>query len=174
MRRPAGFTLIEMMVVIIIIGILMSTIVLSIRTDEIGEHMEIEMRRIQALISLAREEAVLQGQEYALTVKDNSYLFEVLEENAWLPITDDKVFRERTVLDGTELALVVDTREISLAATKESEDDKATPPRVYILSSGEIMPFELILRTQDQTVQFSVKAEEDGIVKLILPGSEFG
>jgi len=45
---------------------------------------------------------------------------------------------------------------------------------VYILSSGEIMPFELILRTQDQTVQFSVKAEEDGIVKLVLPGSEFG
>ena len=81
---------------------------------------------------------------------------------------------KRQVLDGTELALVVDTQEISLAATKEGEDDKATPPRVYILSSGEIMPFELILRTQDQTVQFSVKAEEDGIVKLVLPGSEFG
>lgn len=173
MRRCAGFTLIELMVVIIIIGILMSAVVLSIRTDEIDEHMEIEIRRIQALINLAREEAVMQGQEYALTVKEGSYLFEMFDDGAWLPITDDRVFRERAVLQGTELALVVDTLEIPLATAEDSGDDRESPPRIYILSSGEIMPFELILRTQDQTVQFSVKAEEDGVVKLVLPGREF-
>lgn len=174
MRRCGGFTLIEMMVVIIIIGILVSTVVLSIRTDDIEEHMEIEMRRILALINLAREESVLQGQEYALTVKEASYLFEVFEEDAWLPITDDKVFRERAVLQGTELALVVDTQEIRLATEAEDEENSATPPRVYILSSGEIMPFELILRTADRAVQFRIRAGEDGEVKLLLPGSELG
>lgn len=172
MRRQCGFTLIEMMVVIIIIGILVSTVVLSIRTDEIDEHMEIEMRRLQTLINLAREEAVLQGQEYALTVHENSYLFEVFDEGNWSPITDDKVFRTRSVVSGTELALVVDSLEVAFAKTAEGEEEQETPPRVYILSSGEIMPFELILRTLDQTVQFRVRAEEDGVVKLILPGSE--
>ncbi len=182
LRRHSGFTLIEMMVVLLIMGIIVSTVVLSINTDNIEEHMEIEMRRIHALLNLARDEAVLQGQEIAFVVEDNKYLFEVLAEDGWTPITDDRVFRERKVVIGTELALVVDDIEINLGS-KRSEDEtpptndygenaqteKDKRPRVYILSSGEIMPFELILRTEDQTIEFRVRVEEGGEVQMLLP-----
>jgi len=47
----SGFTLIEMMVVLVIMGIIVSSVVLSINTDKIEEHMEIEMRRIHALLN---------------------------------------------------------------------------------------------------------------------------
>lgn len=180
-RSQSGFTLIEMMVVLVIIGIIVSSVVLSVRTDDLDEHMETEMRRIQALLNLAREEAVLQGEEIALTVKSDRYLFEVFDydKNTWQPITDDRVFRERTVVDGTELALKVDNLEVKFGKTEEAAEamageKKIPPPRIFILSSGEVMPFELILRTLDQTVQYSLKAELDGEIKLLTPGEDLG
>lgn len=178
-RTQSGFTLIEMMVVLVIIGIIVSSVVLSVRTDDLEEHMEIEMQRIQALLNLAREEAVLQGEEMALTIRENKYSFEVLGEKGWQPITDDKVFRERSIVVGTELALKVDNLEIDFGKTEEKAEkefgqDKVPPPRIFILSSGEIMPFELILRTLDQSVQYSLKAELDGVIKLITPAENLG
>jgi general secretion pathway protein H len=170
-RTQAGFTLIELMVVLVIIGIMLSSVVISIRTDKIDEHMETEMLRIQALLKLAREEAVMQDEDIALKVTPDGYSFEILSDKGWQPITDDKIFRERKVVDGTELALKVDNLEIKFGQQQEKVgEDKIPPPRIFILSSGEIMPFELILRTLDQSVQFSLKAEQDGVVKLNMPG----
>ena len=169
-RFQSGFTLIEMLVVLVIIGIIMASVTISIRTDDRGDLMETEMQRIQALLKLAREEAVMQDEDIALRVGENSYSFEVLREKGWEPISDDRIFRERKVVDGTELALKVDNLEINFGKQQEAAgDDKIPPPRIYILSSGEIMPFELILRTQDQSLQYSLKAEQDGTVKLITP-----
>lgn len=183
-RQQSGFTLIEMMVVLVIMAIIMSSVVLSINTDKIEEHMEIEMRRIHALLNLAREEAILQGQEMSLAVRDNKYQFEMLGEKGWEPIVDAKVFREREVVAGTELSLIVDDIEVSLGKSgldlgefqaelsenkTDKEEKKDDRPRIFILSSGEIMPFELILRTEDQTIEFRVKVEEDGEVQIILP-----
>jgi len=168
----AGFTLIEMLVVLLIIGIIMSMVTLSIRSDDRAEKMEEEMQRIQALLKMAREEAVMQDEDIALRVSDNSYAFEVLGEKGWQPISDDKIFRERKVIEGTELALKVDNLEIKFGQQQEAAgEDKIPPPRIYILSSGEIMPFELILRTFDQSIQYSLKAGQDGKVKLITPES---
>jgi len=70
------------------------------------------------------------------------------------------------------LALKVDNLEIKFGQQQEAAgEDKIPPPRIYILSSGEIMPFELILRTFDQSIQYSLKAGQDGKVKLITPES---
>jgi general secretion pathway protein H len=169
-RAQSGFTLIEIMVVLVIIGVMASTVVLSIRTDKRAEHMEVEMQRIQALLKMAREEAVMQNQEMALRVGEDSYSFEILGDKGWQAITDDKLFRERKVVEGTELALKVDNLEINFGQQQAAVgDDKIPPPRIYILSSGEIMPFELILRTHDQTLQYSLKAEQDGTVTLTTP-----
>jgi general secretion pathway protein H len=166
----SGFTLIEMLVVLVIIGIIVSSVTLSIHTDDRGQLMETEMQRIQALLKLAREEAVMQDEDIALKVSEDSYSFEVLGEKGWQPITDDRIFRERKVVDGTELALKVDDLEIDFGKQQEAAgENKIPPPRIFILSSGEIMPFELILRTQDQSLQYSLKAEQDGKVKLIKP-----
>ena len=163
--KQSGFTLIEMMVVLVIIGIMVTSVVLSIRTDDLGEHMEMEMQRIQALLKLAREEAVMQNED-----TENTYSFEILGDKGWEPITGDQIFRARKVVDGTELALKVDDLEIKFGQQQEAAgEDKIPPPRIFILSSGEIMPFELILRTVDQSLQYSLKAEQDGIVKLITP-----
>ena len=170
-RYVTGFTLIEMLVVLLIIGIVMGSVTLSIRTDDRSDKMETEMRRIEALLKMAREEAVMQDEDIALRVNPDNYAFEVLGDKGWQPITDDQIFRERKVVEGTELALKVDNLEIKFGKQqKDAGENKIPPPRIFILSSGEIMPFELILRTLDQSIQYSLKADADGKLTLITPG----
>ncbi|MEJ2360634.1 MAG: type II secretion system minor pseudopilin GspH [Gammaproteobacteria bacterium] len=168
--RQSGFTLIEMLVVLVIIGIVVSSVTLSIHTDNRGKRMETEMRRIEALLKLAKQQAVIRNESIALKVSEDSYSFEKLGDKGWEPITNDKVFRKRMTVDGTELALKVDDLEIDFGKQQEAAgEDKIPPPRIYILSSGEIMPFELILRTHDQSLEYRLKAEQDGTISLIEP-----
>lgn len=174
-RLQSGFTLVEMLVVVVIIGIVITMVTISIHTDDRGEQMETEMHRIQALLKLARQEAVMQNEDIALKVSEHSYSFEVLGDKGWQPISDDPVFRERKVVDGSELALKVDNLEINFGKQQEDAgEDKIPPPRIFILSSGEVMPFELILRTTDESLQYSLKADQDGTITLIKPGQSPG
>ena len=169
-RSSKGFTLIEMMVVLIIIGIIVSSIVLSIRTDDLSEHMEIEMNRMRALLMLAREEAILQDHDMALAIKEDSYSFQWYDVKLqkWQPMDDGQVFRERKLIAGTELILVIEnlpvkdkpdrpglTRKKTDDKEKQKEEDENVQ-RVVIFPSGDIFPFELILRKLDESVQFKL------------------
>lgn len=179
--KQTGFTLIEMMVVLVIIGIMVSVMVMSVRTGDISEHMEIEMNRLHALVSLAQEEAILQGQVMALAIGEASYRFDVkdIESETWSAVSDGRVFRERSLTPGTHMVLVIDEIEnekkqefkLELStkdeeAEQEEEDDFQ---RVQIEPSGEVFPFELILRNEDETIEFRLVMGEDGELNIVLP-----
>ena len=177
-----GFTLIEMMVVLVILGIIVSTMVLSIRTGDINEHMEIEMNRLHALIGLAQEEAILQGQVMALAIGEESYRFDIkdVEKETWSAVDDGRVFRERKLVQGTHLVLVIDDieedreKKFKLELSTEGEQQEVTEEdedyqRVQIEPSGEMFPFELILRNEDETIEYRLVMNEDGQLTLVLP-----
>ncbi|MBI3562652.1 MAG: type II secretion system minor pseudopilin GspH [Gammaproteobacteria bacterium] len=175
-KTAAGFTLVELLVVLVMIGIILSVATLSISTGDISAQMDVEMRRIYALINLAREEAIIQGQEMALAVEPHEYGFETYETTDWQPMDQDKMFRTRTLQVGMQLSLVADKSPLDLSNLNNAEADKKPakpePARVYILSSGEISPFELILRSSDESVQFRIRAGDDGKLELITPADQ--
>ena len=188
--RQSGFTLIEIMVVLVIMGIMVSMVVMSLNTSDIREEMEVEMTRLQVLITLAQEEAILQGQVMSLAVSENTYRFDVLnvEDETWQALVDEKIFRERAVVPGTSFSLVIDAiekearnkdfkRELSLEEQKEKEkkkklaenEDEDKYQRIYIEPSGEMFPFELILRNEDETVEVKLILGNDGKIKIVMP-----
>lgn len=183
LRHSRGFTLIELMVVIVIIGIIVTSVVLSINTDDLKEHMEIEMNRLRALVNLAREEAVLQDHDMALVIKENSYSFQWydIKQQKWLAVDDGQVFRERKVPPGTNLVLLIEDiptpekkARPGLSLTLDDEDKKKQEEeeqvqRVVIFPSGEVFPFELILQKEDESTQFKLVADADGEVEVQLP-----
>ena len=176
-----GFTLIEMMVVLLIIGIVVSSVVLSINTDDVKEHMEIEMNRLRALINLAREEAILQDHDMALVIKEDSYSFQWydVKQEKWLAVDDGQVFRERKLPLGTNMVLLIEdlptTEKHSRPGTsltldgKDKEQEEQDVQRVVIYPSGEVFPFELILQKEDESTQFKLVADADGEVTVQLP-----
>ena len=182
-----GFTLIEMMVVLIIVGLIATMMVVSLNTHKIEEKMETQMIRLQALVTLAQEEAILQGQVMALAISENTYRFDVrnVEDGSWSAVVDEKIFRERAVEEGTSFVLIFEdiksvkrNEGFKLALSSEDDDEKDEAKdddeedkyqRVYIDPSGEMYPFELILQNEDETVAFKLVVGEDGMLKIIYP-----
>lgn len=133
-RNQVGFTLLEILVVLILLGIILSVAVLSVGGSKERE-IEQEVQRMVQLIHLAKEEAILNQQELAVKFSPNAYEFLRLENEDWIPYTDNRLFYQREFGEEYELRLLQDGISVSL-----QEEDAG---RILLLSSGEMTPFEL-------------------------------
>lgn len=82
----AGFTLVELMVVLLIVG-LMSAAVMLTMADPRGR-LSGEVDRLAGRIRAARDSAIISGHSVALWVSPTGYGFERREDGRWQPIGD--------------------------------------------------------------------------------------
>jgi general secretion pathway protein H len=155
--QPTGFTLLELLVVLVIVGITLSFAVLSLGLRSDKDRLSEESRRIAALMQLASEEAVVQGRELALQFDDRSYRFLVLDKNQWQAIETDEILRERHLPDGLQAELVVEGRNQTTAT--------ASGRLVYFYSSGEVSPFRLNLQDNQHQYQYHVNGDAQGLIR---------
>jgi general secretion pathway protein H len=146
--RAAGFTLLELMVVLVLIGIIFSFAVLSLRGTDISDLMEQETRRLATLLELAGDEAVLRGEELAVNFTEDGYEFLVLQDNIWQSPGEDGLLKAYNLPAEIELRLEVEGEPPLLTglAGQEDEDseedeEEQLAPQVFILSSGEMTAF---------------------------------
>jgi len=64
LRSPAGFTLIEMLVVVFIIGIVAAGVMLSVNLTGTDHELETESERLATLMNYARDAAEIQTREF--------------------------------------------------------------------------------------------------------------
>ena len=155
--RSAGFTLLELMVVLVLVGIIFSFAMLSLGGDDLGEMMEQETRRLATLLALAADEAVLRGEELAVHFNDEGYEFLVLQDTGWQPSGEDGLLKAYTLPAGIEIRLEVDGDPPGLTQQDEDSDESLTP-QVFILSSGEMTPFTASLQAHDSTSRYRLSA----------------
>lgn len=168
-QHQDGFTLLELLVVLIIVGVMYSMLVLSTGTASSQRALEEEVYRLQALIKLIHEEAIIQSREMALEIDKNTYRFLVLDEKTWKPISTDMVFRERLLPEPLRIRLIESDAALNKLMT--GKDDE--PLRVYILSSGELSPFELELSAgEDRRLIYRLTGKWNGELQLVLPEQE--
>jgi len=153
--RSRGFTLLELLAVIVIIGIIITFAVLSVDTGGRAQAVEQEARRLAALIGLAAEEAVFQSQELGLQVTERGYTFLTFQDNRWHPLDGDQMLRPRELPPDIGVELIVEQLPAKLGTADEEEEERnksraqEPAPQILILSSGELTPFEIRLLTQD-------------------------
>ncbi len=176
-HRSAGFTLIELMVVALIIGIILTFVVVSFNRS-VDKDVETEAQRLGALITLAAQESVLHSTEHALEFGLDSYKFLILKENQWQAPSDDAALRERELPKGISLELYLEgdafnfedqpaeDTETEELAEDEADEAQSVGPRAYMLSSGEVSPFELSLWHEDGEARFIVKVGITGKVEI--------
>lgn len=85
-RSAAGFTLVELMVVIAIIGLMSATVVLTM-ADPRGR-VSSDVDRFAGRVHAARNTAIIAGRPVALWVSSGAYGFERRAQGAWEPITE--------------------------------------------------------------------------------------
>lgn len=136
-QAEAGFTLIEMMVVIVLIGVLISMVQISLG-DNSPRYARQEADVLLRLMHGLREKAVLDGQEYGLRLAPDSYQLMRFDLERWQPLE-----RPVPMPDGVQLALTLDGQDQPLSSAS------ATPHLLW-LSSDESTAFELHLDSPPQ------------------------
>jgi len=160
-HRSRGFTLLEVITVVIIIGVVISFATLSVSQSD-DHRVRDEVERIQHLLQLGSEEAVLNGKELALQINREGYLFVTLEGDNWKPVENDDVLRQRKFPP-------LFTLDLSLWGKDMNLNDKDKPARIMLLSSGEITPFQLVFKMDNGEV-YQLHGNLVGKLTLYAPG----
>ena len=148
--RFAGFTLVELLVVIVIIGVVIGATLLSLGGRGRDSQLEQERDRLAALIGYVRERAALQTVEYGLRCEQGGFRFVMYDSRKalWLEDPLDQALRPRTLPAGLDIALSVEDRPIVLPRPANPGKGDAVPdlaPQVMLFSSGELTRFKLTL-----------------------------
>lgn len=104
----AGFTLLEMLVVVLIIGILMGTVSVKLQPRD-RDRLRVEAERLTQLMELAAQDAQITGTPIAWTSDGYHYRFWRQGGDAvWSEIRDDGVLRVRSLPDGMVISRLRD------------------------------------------------------------------
>ena len=152
-RRNHGFTLIEMLVVVVIIGILASTVVLGFVGSDREQNLRTEAERLAALIEMARSEAVQRNEEWGVSINATGYQFLVFNphNHTWIEQKNGP-FHPRKTADMT-LSVKVDQ------LTMPGENANESAPNIIMFSSGEQTPFEIEITPQWKSDPWRVNSD---------------
>jgi general secretion pathway protein H len=170
--RDSGFTLLEILVVIVIIGVMISMVTLSIGLLGADREVEEETRRFWAVVRQAREEAELQAIDLAIFVGTSEYEFLRFDtrRNEWTQVVDDKLYAQRKLPEGLRFRIWLEGREIvlkpGLPDRSKKDENQKWPPQLTVLSSGDVVPFELHIERDSAPALWRMTSLADGDLRI--------
>jgi len=172
-----GFTLIEVLVVLVIVATIVSMALLSIGLVSDDRELQTERTRLASLIDTVRDEAVLQGREFGVEFMRSGYRFVEFDAltGQWGEIPGDDLFRQRDLPDGMEIELYVDDKRVALPETPRDfgkPDERGMnlsvnryTPHVYVFASGEATAYELRLRRRAADQELVMRGDVFGDIE---------
>jgi general secretion pathway protein H len=171
--HASGFSLIELLVVIVILAITASMVVLGTATLKTGDPAETESRRLAALLQFVAEEALVQGRDFGIEFFSDGYRFLSWDPDSrlWSVVEDEAALRRRTLPPDLELVLALDGREVVVEqeGRRGGADGETLAPQVAVFSSGELTPFELFIVEDFAADAWVLRGQMDGEVALLSP-----
>ena len=147
-KLQRGFTLLEIMVVIVIVAILAGFVTVNLDLRNTPKTIREEATRLGLLMQIASEQATYSKAQLGIRFHPEDYEFYFLapddKGNPVWQILEDRRLRFRDTREEMEfqvdisgVPIVLETLEEELAARVEDEELK---PHIMFLSNGEIMP----------------------------------
>jgi general secretion pathway protein H len=151
--RTRGFTLIEILVVVLLLVIMMAMVGLKLGGDD-RKDVRQESERLAALLLMTQQEAILQGRVLAVLLQDTGYQFQgVDDKNHFVDLDKDSLLRPY------EFPNTISIRAITLDGAPAGKE-----PRVILFPTGELaQAFEITLSKGD--VRWYVEGGLDGAIR---------
>jgi general secretion pathway protein H len=164
-----GFTLLEVLVVVAIIGMLAGAVTLSLGTLGNDREIDEETNRLRSMIDLLHEESLMQSRDYGVMFSETGYRFYVFDyqELTWVLPAVDRLLEQHDLRPLLSLSLVLDGRNVPLLRNFEALDVENPEPQVMLLSSGEVTPFTIEMQREGSDGRFELTAELDGDVTVV-------
>lgn len=155
--RVRGFTLIEMLVVLMIMGLFVGLVSVIVQPDERAV-LRLEADRLSELLDLAGNEARLTGKSVAWTADAAGYRFWRAGDNLdWHEIRGDELLRSRALPQGVAVSgLQVENMRVQDAMRLEFTPQGSSLAFTVVLSSG--------------TERYAIEGSPVGEVR-VLPGT---
>lgn len=200
MNRQRGFTLLEIVLVMLVVGIAFGMAAISIGGGTRPYEIKSAAKSLYASAALASEEAILTNTQFGLRFDidpeypgpDERYLYSWYQFDPmnmrWTKLEDHDVLkggelpehiRMQIEIEGQPLVIGSRDKQVSKLALeqKQEEEGKGDPeyPDIYFMSSGELSAFTVRMSDmdlQEYEGEYRVEGEMVGRVKYILPGDD--
>lgn len=167
--RQTGFTLIEILVVMVLLGLLSGVAVFTLGSGKQQRELANEAQRLHALLRMASEEAILTNSEIGFSIDEDGYEFLEYDDRefTW---SDSKVaiLKSRQFPEWVVVEFQRDGENRNILG---SEEDDAKRPDMMLMSSGEVNPFTIRLQVdKNSDGQFVISSDGLEEIKLLVPG----
>lgn len=200
MKWQRGFTLLEIVLVMFVIGIAFGMLGISIGSGTRPYEIKSAAKRLYASAALASEEAILTNTQFGLRFDidpefagpGEHYIYDWYQFDPmamrWVKLEEHDVLkpgdlpeniRLQIEIEGQPLIVGSKEKKISKLALeqKQEEEGKGDPeyPDVFFMSSGELSAFEVRIADKDLDEyegEYRIEGEMVGRVKYFRPGDE--
>lgn len=170
-KNQNGFTLIELMVVMLIIGISMGVVGISVNSLRVGNDLKTFTDRLYQKVNLYNQEAMLSQREIGLSFFENK--IEILSykysqaNNVWTKT------KEIEVPSNIQLRLKINEADLFLTNLSRNQQQLSADlynnnnaPEVIFSSGGQISPFSLLISSSDEDTSFVLRGEFSGEISM--------
>jgi general secretion pathway protein H len=161
-QRNQGFTLVELLIVLLIISIVTSVALLTISHNK-DKQVELFVSEFKQIITLAEEQAMLQPVVLGLAFDENSYQFinyhpaEGDKKSFWSP-EQGRLLNRYQIPRGIELTMG------SAEDEGVEESAKKSIPQIVISTNGDLTPFTVYVGLKGKKPRFVIQGDTDGTV----------
>jgi general secretion pathway protein H len=164
-KKNSGFTLIEIMLVIVLVGIMASLVQFNFNNNRPEDLLKKESERFSAVFNLAAEYSLLNNAELGVLVDKTSYQFLGHDGVHWVEIPEQPALALYTLPETIELTLALDDLPIEEPLlfdskayialqeenfTSEEAKKKKRIPQIYLFSGGDISAFSITFTLKDE------------------------
>ena len=161
LKNQHGFTLIEIMLVLFIMGMVSVSVLMTFPNNINSENnLQWQAQRFSSLLQFAEDEALISGMDLGLFFDENSYQFTFYDYKSkkWLPIVNKPLQDKIALPDAFNITYTlaglpwdeIDTEEQDRFIDQDDlvniEGDERTvilKPQVYIMASAQVTPFSV-------------------------------